>query len=171
MASFCSEVSHSLQAVTRVYTPPAGQSLAGGPAVGRARAAVSALAARLVPLGTTLHEAGDCLRQVCFPIDALVSLTTNMDDGSSTEIGAVGNQGLVGLAIIMGGESSPTRALVVQQGFAFCASRAALMEMFPGTLALQQLLLRYAQTQLTQVAQPAACNRRLSSNCNSVAGY
>jgi len=171
MASFCSEVSHSLQAVTRVHTPPAGQSLAGGPAVGRARAAVSALAARLVPLGTTLHEAGDCLRQVCFPIDALVSLTTNMDDGSSTEIGAVGNQGLVGLAIIMGGESSPTRALVVQQGFAFCASRAALMEMFHGTLALQQLLLRYAQTQLTQVAQPAACNRRLSSNCNSVAGY
>lgn len=116
-----------------------------------------------LPSGMSLHEAGDCMRLVYFPIDAVVSLATSTDDGMATELASVGNEGLIGLAIIMGGESSPTRASVLEAGWAFGVGRGCLMELFHARPAFQRLLLRYAQAQLTQYAQQAVCNRRHSA--------
>jgi CRP-like cAMP-binding protein len=167
MAAICSEVTRLPATVSRIRAPIVGavpqgnQLLAGMPADIR-----EILFPRLqrvwLPLGSVLHEAGDRMRQVYFPTDSLVSLSMAMEDGTATEIAAVGNEGLVGLAGIMGGESSLARALVVDPGSAFSVSRACLMEFFHGNTAVQQLLLRYAQASLFQVAQTAACNRRHS---------
>lgn len=167
MAAICSEITNFPRRIVDVHTL-AGESR---PQQNRLLAALPPEARELLyprlqrvclPLGRALHEAGDCMRHVYFPTDAIVSLSTSMDDGTSTEIAAVGNEGLVGLAVIMGGESSPTRAQVLEAGSAFCVGRASLMELFHANMALQQLLLRYAQAHLTQVAQLAACNRRHS---------
>ena len=117
---------------------------------------------QLVPMsvGMALYEAGDNLKHVYFPTSAIVSLLNVMEDGISTEITAVGNEGLIGVAVIMGGESTPTRAVVLSGGYAFRISRARLMEEFAQNLDTQKLLLRYTQALFTQIAQLAVCNRR-----------
>ncbi len=113
-----------------------------------------------LPVGMALYEAGDALKHVYFPTNAIVSLLNVMEDGVSTEITAVGNEGLVGVAVIMGGESTPSRAVVLSGGHAFRVSRSRLMDEFNQNPETQKLLLRYTQALFTQIAQLAVCNRR-----------
>ncbi|EJM99717.1 Crp/Fnr family transcriptional regulator [Herbaspirillum sp. YR522] len=115
-----------------------------------------------LPLGKVLYESGDALEHVYFPVDAIVSLLYVMENGASAEISVVGNDGFLGIAILMGGESMPSRAVVQSAGNAYRLSRHRFREEFrhnPDTL---HLLLRYAQTLMTQMAQTAACNRHHS---------
>jgi len=113
-----------------------------------------------LPVGLSIYEAGDCLRYVYFPTNAIVSLLNVMEDGVSTEITAIGNEGLVGVAVIMGGDSMPSRAMVLCAGSAYRIPRARLMEEFNRSIETQKLLLRYTQALFTQIAQLAVCNRR-----------
>lgn len=167
MAVICSEVSSLPGSAAQVHA----HSPAPAPEENRLLAAMPPeIRALLYPrlqciwlsAGAALHEAGDCMRLVYFPVDATVSLTTATDDGMATELAAVGNEGLIGLAVIMSGESSPTRASVIEPGWAYGVGRGCLMQLFHSNPAMQRVLLRYAQSQLTQVAQLAVCNRRHS---------
>ena len=118
----------------------------------------------LVPLelGWVLYEAGIQLKYLYFPTDCIVSLLYVMEDGSSAEIAVAGNEGLVGIALFMGGETTPSRAVVQSAGYAY-RLRAALMKLeFENGGALQHLLLRYTQALLTQMAQTVVCNRHHS---------
>jgi CRP-like cAMP-binding protein len=115
-----------------------------------------------MPLGRILYESGEHMRHVYFPTTCIVSLLYVLDDGSSAEIAIVGNEGMVGVALFMGGETTPSRALVQSAGQAYRLSRQALREEFVHATALQHLLLRYSQALLTQMAQTAACNRHQS---------
>lgn len=118
----------------------------------------------LVPmrLGSVLYESGGELKYVYFPTDCIVSLLYVMADGSSAEIAVVGNEGLVGVALFMGGESTPSRALIQSAGFAYRLAGAQLKEEFNRAGEMQHLLLRYTQALLTQMAQTAVCNRHHS---------
>ena len=118
----------------------------------------------LVPmkLGEVLYESGSALRHVYFPTDSIVSLLYVMEDGSSAEIAVVGNEGMVGVALFMGGETTPSRALVQSAGFAYRLKGQVLKDEFLRATALQHLLLRYTQALLTQMAQTAVCNRHHS---------
>jgi CRP-like cAMP-binding protein len=118
----------------------------------------------LVPLelGASVYEAGGKQAYVYFPIDAIVSLLYVMKDGASAEIAVVGNEGLVGIALFMGGESTPSRAVVQSAGDAYRLSSKVLKREFEFGGALQHLLLRYTQALLTQMAQTAVCNRHHS---------
>lgn len=115
-----------------------------------------------MPLGKVLYESGSKLGHVYFPTDSIVSLLYVMEDGSSAEIAVVGNEGLVGVALFMGGETTPSRALVQSAGFAYRLAGAAMKQEFGRSGAMQHLLLRYTQALLTQMAQTAVCNRHHS---------
>jgi CRP-like cAMP-binding protein len=115
-----------------------------------------------MPLGKILYESGDSLRHVYFPIDCIVSLLYVMEDGASAEISVVGNEGLVGVAVFMGGESTPSRAIVQSGGSAFRLPCQRLNDEFHRHGDLQFLLLRYTQSLITQMAQTAVCNRHHS---------
>jgi CRP-like cAMP-binding protein len=115
-----------------------------------------------MPLGTVLYEAGDVMRHVYFPIDSIVSLLYVMQDGASAEISVVGNEGVVGVALFMGGETTPSRAIVQSAGRAFRLLGKRLKEEFHRNGQLQQSLLRYTQALITQMAQTAVCNRHHS---------
>lgn len=167
MAVICSEVTSFPGSVAHIHAhapaplPQENRLLAAMPA--DVRATLYPRLQRIwLTAGAALHEAGDCMRLVYFPVDSVVSLSTTTDDGMATELTAVGNEGLIGLAIIMGGESSPTRASVIEPGWAYGVGRGCLMQLFHSDAALQRLLLRYAQSQLTQIGQLAVCNRRHS---------
>jgi CRP-like cAMP-binding protein len=110
-------------------------------------------------LGRVLHESGEQLRHIYFPTDGMVSLLFELDDGASTKIAVVGNEGLVGVAMLMGGKTTPNRAVVQSAGFAFRIRADILVREFENGGALQDLLLRYTQALITQVAQTAVCNR------------
>jgi CRP-like cAMP-binding protein len=110
-------------------------------------------------LGEALYESGVALRNVYFPIDSIVSLLTVMTDGASAEVALVGNDGVVGVSLFMGGESTPSRAVVQSAGHAYCLRAATLKSEFTRAGAMQHLLLRYTQALLTQMAQTAVCNR------------
>ena len=112
-----------------------------------------------MPLGKVLYESGDVQRHVYFPIDSIVSLLYVMEDGASAEIAVVGNEGMVGVALFMGGETTPNRAVVQSAGYAYRLKGQLLKEEFSRSGALQHLLLRYTQALLTQMAQTAVCNR------------
>jgi CRP-like cAMP-binding protein len=99
------------------------------------------------------------LDYVYFPIDSIVSLLYVMEDGASAEISVVGNEGIVGIALFMGGDSVPNRAVVQSEGFAYRLSGTALKQEFSRSGAFQHLLLRYTMALLTQMAQTAVCNR------------
>jgi len=118
----------------------------------------------LVPmaLGDVLYESGTTMRHVYFPTTSIVSLLYVMEDGASAEIAVVGNEGMVGVALFMGGETTPSRALVQSAGFAYRLKGQVLKEEFHRATALQHLLLRYTQALLTQMAQTAVCNRHHS---------
>lgn len=115
-----------------------------------------------LPLGKVLYESGDTMRHVYFPTDSIVSLLYVMEDGASAEISVVGNEGVVGVALFMGGESTPSRAIVQSAGHAFRLAGARTKEEFHRDGDMQQLMLRYTQSLITQMAQTAVCNRHHS---------
>jgi len=113
-----------------------------------------------MPLGKVLYESGDSLRHVYFPTDCIVSLLYVMEDGASAEISVVGCDGMVGVAVFMGGDSTPSRAVVQSAGSAYRLTSQRLKHEFnhsDGELRL--LMLRYTQALITQMAQTAVCNR------------
>lgn len=115
-----------------------------------------------LPLGKVVYESGDTLQHVYFPTDAIVSLLYVMEDGASAEISVVGNEGLIGLAVFMGGESTPSRAIVQSAGHAYRLLGQRLKSEFNRHGDLMLLLLRYTQALITQMAQTAVCNRHHS---------
>jgi CRP-like cAMP-binding protein len=126
--------------------------------------------ARLLPLlervplvlGEVLYESGEQLRHVYFPVDAIVSLLYVMEDGASAEIAIVGNEGVVGISLFMGGETTPSRAIVQSAGHAYRLKGQLLKDEFYRAGPMQHLLLRYTQALLTQMSQTAVCNRHHS---------
>jgi CRP-like cAMP-binding protein len=115
-----------------------------------------------MPLGKVLYESGDVLRYVYFPTNAIVSLLYVLADGASAEISVVGNEGLIGIALFMGGETTPSRAIVQSAGFAYRLIGQQLKDEFHRSGEVQLLLLRYTQALITQMAQTAVCNRHHS---------
>jgi len=118
----------------------------------------------LVPLalGRAVYESGDVQGYVYFPTDSIVSMLYVMEDGSSAEIAVVGNEGLVGIALFMGGETTPSRAVVQSKGYGYRLRASVLKTEFGEAGELQHLLLRYTQALITQMAQTAVCNRHHS---------
>jgi CRP-like cAMP-binding protein len=118
----------------------------------------------LVPmrLGDVLYESGSQLRYVYFPTTSILSLLYVMEDGSSAEIAIVGNEGILGISLFMGGESTPSRAVVQSAGHAFRLKAALLKDEFGRFGPTMHLLLRYTQALITQMAQTAVCNRHHS---------
>ncbi len=115
-----------------------------------------------MPLGMVLYEAGEALRHIYFPIDSIVSLLYIMKNGASAEIAVVGNEGAVGVSLFMGGETTPSRAIVQSGGSAYRLSGRRLKEEFERHGQLLHVLLRYTQSLITQMAQTAVCNRHHS---------
>jgi len=113
-------------------------------------------------LGAAVYESDRKLDHVHFPTDAIVSLLYVMKDGASAEIAVVGHEGLVGVALFMGAESTPSRAVVQSAGYAYRLASEALKAEFEHGGPLQHLLLRYTQALITQMAQTAVCNRHHS---------
>jgi CRP-like cAMP-binding protein len=113
-------------------------------------------------LGKVLYESGDTLRHVYFPTDSIVSLLYVMASGASAEISVVGNEGLIGIALFMGGESTPSRAIVQSAGYSYRLLGQRLKDEFNRHSELQILLLRYTQALITQMSQTAVCNRHHS---------
>jgi CRP-like cAMP-binding protein len=118
----------------------------------------------LIPmeLGRALYESGGEQGYVYFPTTGIVSLLYVMEDGSSAEIAVVGNEGVVGIALFMGGESTPSRAVVQSGGQGYRLRASVLKVEFGRGGELQHLLLRYTQALITQMAQTAVCNRHHS---------
>ena len=115
-----------------------------------------------MPLGKVLYESGDALEYVYFPADSIVSLLYVLESGSSAEISVVGNEGLIGIALFMGGGTTPSRAIVQSAGHAYRLGGQRLKDEFHRNGGLQLLLLRYTQALITQMAQTAVCNRHHS---------
>jgi CRP-like cAMP-binding protein len=115
-----------------------------------------------MPLGQVVYESGDCLDHVYFPTTSIVSLLYVMEDGASAEIAIVGNEGIIGIALFMGGETTPNRAVVQSAGAAYRLDARILKEEFQRAGPVQRLLLRYTQALITQMAQTAVCNRHHS---------
>jgi len=115
-----------------------------------------------MPLGKVLYESGEALRYVYFPTDCIVSLLYVMENGSPAEIAVIGNEGIVGLALFMGGETTPNRAVVQSAGHAYRLSSALVKQEFGLNGPLLRLLLRYTQALITQMSQTAVCNRHHS---------
>ena len=112
-----------------------------------------------LPLGEVVYESGDTMRNVYFPIDCIISLLYVMQNGASAEISVVGNEGVVGVSLFMGGESTPSRAVVQSAGSAYRMPGNLLKEEFSRHGDMMVLLLRYTQSLITQMAQTAVCNR------------
>jgi CRP-like cAMP-binding protein len=112
-----------------------------------------------MPLGHVLYESGITMRHVYFPTTSIVSLLYVMEDGASAEIAVVGNEGVVGVSLFMGGETTNNRAVVQSAGHAYRLKGPLLKEEFFRAGPMQRLLLRYTQALLTQMAQTAVCNR------------
>jgi CRP-like cAMP-binding protein len=115
-----------------------------------------------LPLGQILYGSGEALQFVYFPTDCIVSLLYVMADGAAAEISVVGNEGLIGVAVLMGGESTPNQAIVQVAGSAYRLQRQLFKHEFDLGGEMQLLLLRYTQSLLTQMAQTAVCNRHHS---------
>jgi CRP-like cAMP-binding protein len=115
-----------------------------------------------LPLGQVLYESGDTLSHVYFPTTAIVSLLYVMENGASAEIAVVGKEGIVGISLFMGGESTSSRAVVQSAGQGFRLKAQMLKTEFNQAGAVLHLLLRYTQALITQMAQTAVCNRHHS---------
>ena len=115
-----------------------------------------------LPLGKALYESGDAMDHVYFPVDCIVSLLSVMENGQSAEISVVGNEGLIGIALFMGGDTTPSRAIVQSAGSAYRLDGQRLKDEFHRNGAFQVLLLRYTQALITQMSQTAVCNRHHS---------
>ena len=112
-----------------------------------------------MPLGEVLYESGLTLTHMYFPVNSIVSLLYVMEDGASAEIAVVGNEGLVGISLFMGGETTPSRAVVQSGGRGFRLEARAMKREFNRAGPVLHLLLRYTQALITQMAQTAVCNR------------
>lgn len=115
-----------------------------------------------LPLGKVLYESGDTLRHVYFPVDCIVSLLYVMENGASAEISVVGREGIIGIALFMGGESTPSRAIIQSGGYAYRLLAQKFKDEFNRHSEMLMLLLRYTQSLITQMAQTAVCNRHHS---------
>ena len=115
-----------------------------------------------LPLGKVLYEPGATLSHVYFPTTAIISLLHVLENGASAEIAVVGNEGLVGISLFMGGESTPSRAVVQSAGKGFRLPAQAMKDEFNRGGAVLHLLLRYTQALITQMSQTAVCNRHHS---------
>jgi CRP-like cAMP-binding protein len=115
-----------------------------------------------MPLGKVLYESGDTMRHVYFPGTSIVSLLYVMANGASAEIAVVGCEGMVGVSLFMGGESTPSRAVVQSAGRGFRLKAQVLKDEFNRAGPVMHLLLRYTQALITQMSQTAACNRHHS---------
>ena len=112
-----------------------------------------------MPLGQMLYEPGGQLQHAYFPTSATVSLHYVMESGESAETAGVGNEGVVGIPLFMGGESTPSSAVVHTAGHAYRLESRLLKQEFNRAGLLQRLLLRYTQALITQMSQTAVCNR------------
>jgi CRP-like cAMP-binding protein len=110
-------------------------------------------------LGEVIYESGEQLEYIYFPTTAIISLLYIMENGSTAEIGMAGNDGLVGIALYMGGSTTPSRAVVQSAGNAFRMPSRALKDEFSRGGVFQKILLRYTQSLMTQISQTAVCNR------------
>jgi len=115
-----------------------------------------------MPLGQVVSESGRTLSHVYFPTTAIVSLLYVMENGASAEIAVVGHEGVVGISLFMGGESTPSRAVVQSAGEGWRLRAATIKEEFNRSHPVMHLLLRYTQALITQMAQTAVCNRHHS---------
>jgi CRP-like cAMP-binding protein len=115
-----------------------------------------------MPLGHVLYEPGATLSHVYFPTNSIISLLYVMENGASAEIAVVGNEGIVGISLFMGGESTPSRAVVQSAGGGFRLRAQMMKDEFNRTGPVLHLLLRYTQALITQMAQTAVCNRHHS---------
>src|SRR5690349_13347784 len=112
-----------------------------------------------MPLGEALYESGGRLQHVYFPTTSIVSLLYVLEDGASAEIAVVGNEGILGISLFMGGETTPSRAVVQSAGFAYRLKSSQLKEEFERAGPMLRLLLRYTQALITLMTQTAVCNR------------
>ncbi|CAG0987221.1 hypothetical protein BURK1_02072 [Burkholderiales bacterium] len=119
---------------------------------------------QLVPmaLGDVLYESGSSMRYVYFPTTSIVSLLYVMEDGASAEIAIVGNEGILGISLFMGGETTPSRAVVQSAGHGYRLNARVIKAEFARFGSTMHLLLRYTQALITQMAQTAVCNRHHS---------
>lgn len=115
-----------------------------------------------LPLGKVLYEPGTKMSHVIFPSSAIVSLLYALENGSSAEIAVVGNEGVVGISIFMGGESTSSRAVVQSAGVGYKIKSSMLLDEFNRGGPIMHLLLRYTQALITQMSQTAVCNRHHS---------
>ena len=115
-----------------------------------------------MPLGQVLYESGGTLEYVYFPMASIVSLLYVLESGASAEIAVVGNEGIVGIALFMGGGSTPSRAVVQSAGKGFRLSARVMKEEFNRAGPVLHLLLHYTQAMITNMTQPAFCNRHHS---------
>lgn len=115
-----------------------------------------------MPLGQVLYESGSALKHVYFPTTSIVSLLYVMENGASGEIAVVGNEGLVGISLFMGGESTPSRAVVQSAGQGVRLKARVMKAEFDRSGPVLHLLLRYTQALITQMSQTAVCNRHHS---------
>jgi CRP-like cAMP-binding protein len=139
-------------------TPKQNRLLAALPAAELARLARH-LERVTLPLGAVIYESGGEQGHVYFPASGIVSLLYVMNDGAAAEIAVVGNEGVVGVALFMGGETTPSRAVVQSAGSAWRVEAAAIKAEFARGGVLQRVLLLYTQALITQMTQTAVCNR------------
>ena len=116
----------------------------------------------LMPLGQTLYESGGQLQHVYFPATAIVSLHYVMENGASAEIAGVGNEGVLGISLFMGGNTTPSLATVQTSGCGYRLRKQPMMEEFNRGGPMMRLMLRYTQALMTQMSQTAVCNRHHS---------
>lgn len=135
--------------------------LAALPATERARW-LPTLEPAEMPLGAVLYESGMAMTHVYFPTTSIASLLYVMEDGASAEIAVVGNEGIVGVSLFMGGETTPSRSVVQSAGLGFRMPAHVLKKAFERSSEVMHLLLRYTQALITQMAQTAVCNRHHS---------
>jgi CRP-like cAMP-binding protein len=115
-----------------------------------------------MPLGESLYESGGQLQHVYFPTTAILSLHYVMENGASAEIAGVGNEGVLGISLFMGGNTTPSRATVQTGGHGYRLKGRVMMEEFNRAGPMMRLLLRYTQALMTQMSQTAVCNRHHS---------
>lgn len=115
-----------------------------------------------MPLGEVLYESSGQLQHAYFPTTAIISMHYLMENGASSEIAGVGNEGVLGISLFMGGNTTPNRAIVQTAGYGYQLKARFLLEEFKRGGVLQHLLLRYTQALMTQVSQTAVCNRHHS---------
>ena len=149
------------QASSNAVTPKANRLLAALPEASL-QELLPSLERAPMPLGMVVYESGGAQGYVYFPTSSIVSLLYVLADGASAEIAVTGNEGLVGIALFMGGETTPSRAVVQSAGHGYRLRAAVLKKAFESGGELQHLLLRYTQALITQMTQTAVCNRHHS---------